>query len=97
MLATDSRESWSPALLDDPRVRHFWDPGKVVGRWFAQHPELGDCELGNRGIAWDAFYLFGPDARWEDAPQPVLVAGCPIVREEARLLAGLAMLAEPPR
>lgn len=52
------------ALMTDPRVRHYWDPGDRVGRLYA--PVLGTDEP-----AWDVWLLFGRDARWEaDVPEP---------------------------
>jgi len=37
------------------------------------------------GVVWDAFYLYGPDAEWSQAPPPLIVRGA-TVRDEADLL-----------
>lgn len=65
-------------VLTDPRVVHFWDENRVVGRWFAQH----DPENSDNGIVWDAYYLYGPEAAWDSKPQPLISAGA-TVRSEA--------------
>lgn len=68
------------ALLPDPRVRHFWDGDRVVGRAF--QPVLGSSEP-----AWDVWMLFDRSATWEKTPVPGLwahqhkAAGLPAGRE----------------
>jgi hypothetical protein len=84
MVASDARKRWPDNLIDDARVTHFWDEERVVGRWFASKPELGECTLGS-DVAWDAYYLFSADARWGDAPKPLITSGCPIVRTREQL------------
>ncbi len=54
----DSRQQWDAAELVDPRVTHLWDQGDLSGRWLVEHAP------GFRGGDWDAYALFGPDARW---------------------------------
>lgn len=46
-------------LMADPRVRHYWDPGRVVGGRYAE-------PLGLDSPAWDVWLLFGREAVWED-------------------------------
>ena len=63
-------------VFDEPRVTSFWDPTEISGRWFAERA------LGNvRGeqIVWDAFYAFGPAARWDRLPDHLLTSGTPII------------------
>ena len=96
MVASDARKRWPEGLLDDPRVTHLWDEERVVGRWFATKPALGDCGLGGQ-IAGDAYYLFPKDARWGDAPAPLITSGCPIVRERERLEAAVEVLVKEAR
>ena len=57
MVATDERERWLPELLDDPRVRHFWDEEKVAGRWFAANDEALGVEFAGETL-WDVFFVF---------------------------------------
>jgi hypothetical protein len=75
--------------MEDQRVTHFWDEERVAGRWFAD-ADLGG--LGASGIVWDAFFLFGPDASWEQAPAPVLRSGAPVISNTDALAAGLRPL-----
>jgi hypothetical protein len=82
MLATDARSEWNEGLLDDPRVTHFWDEERVVGRWLARADVGGQ---GYSGIVWDAYLLFGPEASWKSEPGPVVGSGAPVVAESARL------------
>ena len=76
MLATDERSSWEPSLLADPRVAHFWDGERVAGSWFAK-ANLGG--LGYAGIVWDAYFVFGRDAVWRDAPRPLRGSGSTVI------------------
>lgn len=69
MLFTDSRGAWDGNTMPDPRVRHFWDGGRAVGAWFAEHVD------GFEGVAWDVYYLYGPEATWEDVPAPRIASG----------------------
>jgi hypothetical protein len=83
MLGGDARDEWDPAVLDDERVAHFWDEERVSGKWLGDH-ETGD--LGSPGgVVWDAYLLFGPDARWEDEPSELVAAGAPIIGETDEL------------
>ena len=76
MLATDSRAEVEMGLLGDPRARHFWDEQRVVGRWLA---EAGVGEPPSSGVVWDAYFLFGPDAVWDERPAPLAGRGAPVV------------------
>jgi len=69
MLWSDSREMWNGTTMPDPRVTHFWDGEHAIGQWFAK--EIDDYE----GIAWDAYYLYGPEATWETVPSPLVSSG----------------------
>lgn len=51
-------------LIPDARVRHYWDPERVVGEAYRE-------ELGLSEPAWDVWLLFGRDATWREArPSP---------------------------
>ena len=79
MLATDARDEWNGTTMPDPRVMHFWDGETEVGQWFAEQVEK------YRGISWDIYYLYGPDATWEDRPSP-LVGSCDTIYAEQETL-----------
>jgi hypothetical protein len=51
--------------VPDPRARHYWDDGQLVGNAF--RPVLKTPEA-----AWDVWMLFAPGVRWEGEtpPQP---------------------------
>ena len=75
MLASDARDKWKPALIDDARIEHFWNGSRTIGKWFTDN--MKTC--GTLGpIAWDAYYLFDKNAEWEDAPAPVVACGTPV-------------------
>jgi hypothetical protein len=69
ILAGDDREKWNGTTMPDNRVTHFWDGELHVGRWFAEQVE------GYRGVSWDTYYLYGPDARWETIPSRLVGSG----------------------
>lgn len=69
MLAGDTREEWDGNTMPDPRVLHFWDGETQVGQCFAEQVE------GYRGVSWDVYYLYGPDAKWETVPSPLVGSG----------------------
>jgi len=50
-------------LFDDARARHYWDEG---GNLMAAFTKL----LGLRYDAWDVYFVYGPEARWEAAEPP---------------------------
>ena len=87
MLPTDARSEWDATLLDDRRVRHFWDEDTVLGTWLA-NPR--NANLGYPGsIVWDAYVLFGPDARWGDVRTQVAGFGSPLIGRTGALAAEL--------
>ncbi|MFT4540135.1 MAG: hypothetical protein ACI835_002584 [Planctomycetota bacterium] len=51
----------SAACIDDPRVRHYHDPGQRAGRAFAEG-------LLPTGFAWDTYLFYSPGAVWDDLP-----------------------------
>ncbi len=69
----DSRSDIDSTVLSDRRVTQLWDGNKVTGPWFA------DQVQGHSGIAWDVYFLYGPDARWDAAPSPLLGSGSPVI------------------
>jgi hypothetical protein len=89
MLAGDSREEWDGNTLPDPRVMHFWDGEAQIGQWFAEQVE------GYRGVSWDTYYLYGPDARWETIPSPLVGSGGTIIDQRETLKMKVDSLLEP--
>ncbi len=79
MLSSDSRGMWDGNNMPDARVTHFWDGGRAIGQWFARNID------GYEGIAWDAYYLYGPDAKWEAIPSPLMGSGSTIYSQRAAL------------
>ena len=55
----------SARIIDDPRVRHFYDPGKRSGKAITQ-------SLGWEGkMAWDVYLFYTEGTEWvEDPPMP---------------------------
>ncbi len=54
--------------MPDPRVKQFWDDEKLAGQFFA------DQEVGFTfgSIAYDIYYLYGPESRWNLKPSPLV-------------------------
>lgn len=86
MLPTDVRALWDAAVISDTRAKHFWDKDKAVSNWLSKLP--GDYE----GVDWDVYYLFGPEARWEDKPAPIRSVGATIMYERDKLLESIEPL-----
>ncbi len=100
MFPGDARSKWPPSLLTDSRVIHRWDEGKLVGIWYGDHaaamrPQLAPGSRWNGQILWDSYLLYGPDARWTDAPTGLIrwgrtiVAGREPLRQDFERLFGM--------
>lgn len=59
-------------LMPDARVLHFWDGERIASDFF------GRQVFGGPG-AWDVYLLYGPDARWGNAPEPLVSGGGTVV------------------
>ena len=74
MYPGDDRERWPSAVLPDRRVLHYWDERAVVGGWYGARLTAMEEQLapGSKGVEppvlWDAYLVYGPEARWDDAP-----------------------------
>ena len=86
MLWGDSRSRWDGRTMSDSRVAHYCDQSRVVGEWFAQEVD------GYSGIAWNVYYLYGPDATWGELPGPLVASGRTIYSERQALGAGIQYL-----
>ncbi|HET9251585.1 MAG TPA: hypothetical protein VFP58_05655 [Candidatus Eisenbacteria bacterium] len=80
MVWTDSRRRWPEHLISDPRVEHFWDEEKALGRWYSDRISDG------KHVVWDTFLLYPPGTRLGAPPESLLALGATIVeaREELR-------------
>jgi hypothetical protein len=91
MMANDSRAKWRETLLSDRRVTHFWDEPKIVGTWFAPRTAAmagrlsPDGKWGDGDVLWDAYLLYGTDARWDAEPTGLLSWGRTIMASKATL------------
>ena len=86
MLAGDSRQLVDTRVLNDPRVTNFYDPKRAVGSWFSEHLDR------EKGIAWDAYFLYGSDASWTTEPAPLLSSGRPVIGSSADLASAFRKL-----
>ena len=62
-------------LTPDERITEYWDKDQLAGRSFAA--DLGSNARDpqsryNDLVAYDVYYLFGPDARWGEEPPDLL-------------------------
>jgi hypothetical protein len=103
MYPGDAREKWRPQLLMDPRVRHYWDEDRSVGRlylqtipalWPARAPETN---VPQADALWDAYLLYAADARWTDQPPPVVTWGSTILQTTDTLDAAVAKILDAPK
>ncbi|MGH2468914.1 MAG: hypothetical protein ACRDGF_02485 [Chloroflexota bacterium] len=86
MLPGDARHFLDTKLLSDPRVTNYWDQQKVIGTWYSRHVTH------QRGPTWDAFFLYGPNARWTDLPLPQIANGGSVIGAHEDLFRGLTRL-----
>lgn len=64
MLPLDSKETArvSARIIEDPRVRHFYDPERRAGKAIAG-------SLGGQGkTAWDMYLFYTKDSEWGNCP-----------------------------
>ena len=52
-------------LFQDPRVHHYWQPEKSLGKLVVE-----TLNLKNTVIAWDIYLLYQPGTRWEGGAFP---------------------------
>ena len=83
VLSADDRSAWSADLMADPRVAHLWDEGRVLGTWLPKQERYRD--LISVTLAWDIYFLYGPDAGWSDVPWPLVDSGSTILGKKESL------------
>ena len=79
----DARSEWDRRVLDDPRVVNLWDEERASGLYFANPSTLGLRYPGR--VLWDAYLLFGPEARWDRVPSGLRGAGATLIGNSDRL------------
>lgn len=52
------------AMLDGPRVTHYWNESGDIGTQFSEVLDIVPT------YAWDVWMIYPPDAAWEDALAP---------------------------
>lgn len=83
MLPGDDRRWTDLQVLNDPRVTNYWDSAKATGSFYADKVE------DSPGVEWDAYFLYGPEARWSDTPAPQLSTGGPVLGMSDQLAAAI--------
>ncbi len=79
-LPGDARQEWDPTLMPDPRVVQLWDDEKLAGQFFADQEGF---MFGS--IAYDIYYLYGPEAHWDFKPSPLVSSGYPVIGKSYQL------------
>jgi hypothetical protein len=80
----------SQRVLPDPRVIHYWDGEATTSDWFAKNVENSFAP------AWDAYYLYGPDATWTDIPGPLVGSGATIIGRSSDSSGAITPLLQDP-
>jgi hypothetical protein len=88
MVRTDARDLWPNDAIVDPRATHYWDEAGQVGRALASREELAAW----RPVAWDAWAVFPPGARWDTVPPQPTAFGRTIIRTRQQLYEAVAGL-----
>jgi hypothetical protein len=83
---TEEASDLSRRVLPDPRVDQFWDGAALTSAWFAKNVDHSP------GLAWDVFYLYGPDAMWSQVPGPLVSSGGTIIGSSSSLNAAIMPL-----
>ena len=84
--STDAADTIDATILEDPRVRQYWDGEGLTGRYFADADVAG---MGYAGFVYDVYYVFARDAVWRQDPEPA-AAGGPVLYELEELRTALA-------
>ncbi len=95
MLPSDhlaKRLVWPDDLMGDPRVTHYWDEKRLVGRWYEK--EVTRRSARGQRVEWDAYFLYGPEAFWDQEPPEHVSWGRQIIRSLEKLRRHLEELIE---
>jgi hypothetical protein len=85
-----TRDAIVGSVMDDPRVRHYWDGKALSSDFFSRH--LPDAFPG----IWDIWVAYGPDARWDAEPAPLARWGGTVIGEGSSLMATIQSFLGPP-
>ena len=86
----DARSKVNVNLIPDPRVTQWWDEQTLAGRFFAEYEGF------NFGpVAYDIYYLYGPNSKWEQRPSPLVSSGYTVLGKSGRLLEDINKLLGP--
>jgi hypothetical protein len=88
MVRTDARDLWPADAIIDPRVTHYWDEAKAVGKALASRDDLAAW----RPVAWDVWAVFPAGARWDDAPPRPAAFGGTVIKTRRQLAEAVAAL-----
>jgi len=92
VLAGDDKSAWRSDLLTDDRVIELWDSDRTLGQWFPQQEEYKELVFGP--LAWDIYFLYGPDATWGNIPSPLVSSGHTIISSRKGLERDITPLLE---
>ncbi len=92
MFPGDARAKWPPELLNDPRVIHFWDEEKHLGRFFLERHKVEHYDE----ALWDTYILYPAEASWGEQPPTPTSWGNTIIRTRKQLERDLLKLIEEP-
>lgn len=87
MLSRDDRSRWDAEILTDPRVVQMWDSNKLVGQFFSREEGFKSGP-----IAWDIYYVYGPDSHWDSKPSQLVSSGYTIISKRKQLADEVAHL-----
>ena len=77
-------------VFSDKRVSQMWDPANALGLWYKQSGELEHKDP----MVWDAYFLYGKDAEWKDAPTGLIDTGYTVWNMKDRLLKSVSTTME---
>ena len=81
-----TRSAVRPSIFADSRVTDLWDQNAISSQWFSRHLTH------QPGPTWDYYMLFGPGARWDTVPGPVVSQGGPVIGDSGNLMAAIQPL-----
>ena len=90
MLVGDDRSKVDVDLILDSRATHYWDGERLLGTWFPKQQEYESVTFGP--IAWDTYFLYGPDAKWGEVPAPLTTYGRTVISKSRNLEKSLNQL-----
>lgn len=81
VLPTDSVGQWDPEILSDERVTEIWDAEGGLAGWFGDNRDAMGFGFFGGALVWDAGFVFGPEATWEEIPLPLEEFGNTIIAD----------------